>query len=201
MPAAARQIVERVLGQALDRDCSRFTRAGQDGHPQPRLGIVGASNKRRERLSLGVRSETQRASSLDDDFGQAAKWPRRLLLQPYPLVNRVGHRECLRLRVVQRDPARHDAEYRPDALADGIDDCLEVELLRECLADLIDDRQFRVPLLRFSEQVGRFIEQPRVIEGNAEAGREGTEQADVGVAESSLALHVLEGVRRLPGRQ
>ena len=41
--------------------------------------------------------------------------------------------------------------------------------------------------------MGRFIEQPRVLEGNAEAGREGTEQADVGVAESSLALHVLEG--------
>ena len=62
-------------------------------------------------------------------------------------------------------------EDRPDPLADELDDRLEVELLGERLADLVDDRELGGALVRLGQQPLRLVEQPRVLEGDAHARR------------------------------
>ena len=68
-------------------------------------------------------------------------------------------------------------EDRPDPLADEVDDRLEVELLGEGLADLVDDRQLGGALVGLRQQALRLVEQAGVLEGDAHARGEGRERA------------------------
>ena len=72
-------------------------------------------------------------------------------------------------RVVLDDELGLDIEDRLDPVAHGIDDSLEVELLGERLADLVDDRQLGVALLGLGQQMLRLIEQARVFQRHAHA--------------------------------
>ena len=81
---------------------------------------------------------------------------------------------------------RCNAEDLPQALADGVDDALEIELLGQRLADLVDDRQLGVALLGLGQQPLRLVEQPRVLQGDTEACRERGQEPDVGVAEGEF---------------
>ena len=99
----------------------------------------------------------------------------------------VRKRQKARLRVEDPDVDRPGREHRPDPLADELDDRLEVELARERLADLVDDRQLARPLVGFGQQPLRFAEQAGVLERHAHAGCEGGEQPLVGLAEGACA--------------
>ena len=58
------------------------------------------------------------------------------------------------------------------ALADELDDRLEVELRGERLADLVDERQLGGALVGLGQQTLRLVEQAGVLEGDAHARRE-----------------------------
>ena len=54
-------------------------------------------------------------------------------------------------------PRRED---RPDSFADQLDDGVEIELPGERLADLVDDRQFRVAFARLLDRRARLSAEP-----------------------------------------
>ena len=62
---------------------------------------------------------------------------------------------------------------------------VEVELARQRLADLVDRGELGQPLTG-------LVDQADVLEGHAEAGRQGRQELDVGLAEGVLAVDVLE---------
>ena len=100
-------------------------------------------------------------------------------------------------------------EQVPDPVPDELVHRLHLELAGERRADLVDDRQLARPAPRLVDEAG-------VLEGDAQAGRDGRQEADVRVAERVLPVEVLErddarglagdderheqdGLRRLPG--
>ena len=80
-----------------------------------------------------------------------------------------------------------DVEDLLDLVADEVVHRLHVELGGEALLDGVDDRQLLRPLVRLGQQPAGLVEQPGVLEGDAQARGEGRQQPDVGFA---------EGVRR-----
>jgi hypothetical protein len=68
-------------------------------------------------------------------------------------------------------------------VADHVDDSLEVELPGDAFLDAVDDRELGIALLG-------LLEEPRVLERDAQAAGERLEQAHVRVAERVLALEV-----------
>ena len=108
------------------------------------------------------------------------------------LVDPVREADDVRLRVEDGDGQLTRAEDLPDPIADRVDDRLEVELPRERCADLVDDGELGVSLLGLTEQALGLVEQSGVLQRDAEAPGQRREQADLGVAERVLAIHVLE---------
>ena len=90
---------------------------------------------------------------------------------PAPVIDRDVQIACLRLEDL----------HQPRS--DELDDRIEVELLRQGRADLVDEGELRVPLLRLAEQPLRLIEQAGVLQGDAEAGGDRAEQAFVRLGE------------------
>ena len=78
-------------------------------------------------------------------------------------------------------------EHVPDPVADEVVHRLDVELRGEAPAG-------RSLMIASSACVAarRLVEQPGVLEGDAQAGRERRQQPDVGLAEGVLAVEVLE---------
>ena len=68
---------------------------------------------------------------------------------------------------------------------------VEVELLGEGRADLVDERQLGGALVRLREEALRLVEEARVLEGHAHARRERREQADVAIVKG-IVLQALE---------
>ena len=80
-------------------------------------------------------------------------------------------------------------------LANEVVDRLLLELARDRLLHTVDQREFGVPL-------ARLVDEPSVLEGDAEAAGERHQQALVGVGEHMLAVDVLQrdDARSLPAR-
>jgi hypothetical protein len=80
-------------------------------------------------------------------------------------------------------------------VADQVVHALHLEVLGEAPLDVVDERELGVALTG-------LLEQPRVLERDAEAAGERREQADVRLAERVLAVEVLErDARRSPRRR
>ena len=63
---------------------------------------------------------------------------------------------------------------------------LHVELGGEALLDAVDDRQLGRALVGLGQQPLRLVEQPRVLEGDAQARGEGRQQPHVGSLKASV---------------
>ena len=83
-------------------------------------------------------------------------------------------------RVIE-DPDVDDlgVEDLADLVADEVVHRLHVELGGEALLDAVDDRQLGCALVGLGEQSLRLVEQPGVLERDAQARGEGREKADV----------------------
>ena len=64
-----------------------------------------------------------------------------------------------------------------DLVPDEVVHRLHVELLGESLLDAVDDRQLGRPLVGLGQQPARLVEQPGVLERDAQAGRERAQAA------------------------
>ena len=115
----------------------------------------------------------------------------------------VRHRHQAGRPVVERDRHVLGAEDLADLVADEIDDRLEIELRGEPLLHAVDDRELGRALLALLEQALRLVEEPRVLERDAHACRDGAEQPHLGFAEGVLALDsspemIVPSTRSLP---
>ena len=136
--------------------------------------------------ACGFRAEAERLPRADDDGGQAWSVRQVVGLDADTVIDLVREGDGLGGRVVDPDEHRLAAEERADPLADEIDDRIELELLRQCAADLVDDRELRGPCVGFGEEALGLIEQPGVVEGHAHARGHRGEQALVGLVERML---------------
>ena len=108
----------------------------------------------------------------------------------------VGHVDQSGLLVEDRDRQVLSAQDLADLVADGVDDRVVFELLRQCRAYLVDDRQLGVALLRLGEQPLRLVEQPRVLEGDAEVRGDRRQKSLVRLAERVLGQSLKGDQRR-----
>ena len=76
-------------------------------------------------------------------------------------------------------------EHLAQLVAHQVDDGLEVQLGGQALLDAVDDLQLGHAFL-----LG--LEEPGVLQGGAQGGGDGGEQAQLGLAEGVLALKVLD---------
>ena len=187
---------ERVLLELLERDHPGHPIAAHDRDAEERLRVRAADLDGTEDVRLVVRAHPYGAGGLDDAARQARpELTGRPRSSRSPCVDRVRELDRVRGRVVERDEHRLRVEDRADPLADQVDDRLELELLGERRADLVDDRQLGRPLIGLGQQVLRLVEQPGVLEGDAEARGERVEESLVGFREG-IRLEALETDRR-----
>ena len=88
----------------------------------------------------------------------------------------VGELDLSGGHVVQRHIRDVGLEGLSDPLADQLDQCVEIELRRECLADAIDRRELRHAL-------PRLVHEPGVVQRDAHAAGDRREEALVGIGE------------------
>ncbi len=77
------------------------------------------------------------------------------------------------------------AEHLTELVTESLDQRVELELFGQGLSDVVDDGELRGALTR-------LLEQPGVLEPDAQCPGERREQTDVGVAERMLAIEVVE---------
>ena len=87
--------------------------------------------------------------------------------------------------VVERDVGDVGVEGLADALADELDQRVELELGRERLADAVHGRQL-------GDALARLVDEPRVLERDAEAAGQRRQEPLVVLVERVLAVEVLE---------
>ena len=117
---------------------------GRNRHTEPRLGQARPLGKDRPHLHGRLeRVQPQRPLRSNDDRGEALTKLDRLGLETFAILDPVREVDHLRLRVVRCNEhvPRLLGEHRPQAFSDELDDRVEIELLRERLTDLVDDRQ------------------------------------------------------------
>ena len=85
------------------------------------------------------------------------------------VVQLVRERDLVPDAVIQGDVHVPGIEDRGEALADELDDGLEIELLHQRGADLVDHGEFGVPLLGLGEEALRLVEEAGVLERDAHA--------------------------------
>ena len=93
--------------------------------------------------------------------------------------------------VEDRDRQVLGAENLADLVADGVDDRVVFELLRERRTYLVDDGELRVALLGLGEQVLRLVEETSVLQSHTKVRCDRGQQSLIGLAERVL-LHALE---------
>ncbi len=79
-----------------------------------------------------------------------------------------------------------------DPLADEVVHRLHLDVGGESGLDAVDDRQLGGPLVGLGEQASCLVDEPGVLEGDAQAAGERRQHPDVSVAEGVLAIEVLE---------
>ena len=101
-----------------------------------------------------------------------------------PVLHPVRKRDEAGLGIQDGDDQFRTAQDVAHPVTDRVHDRLEVELLAEGGADLVDDRELAVALLGLGEQALRLVEEAGVLERDAHARGEGREQPLVGFAEA-----------------
>ena len=137
--------VELVLLEALEREHAEDLVRDEDRHPQPRCR-VDTGLDRTERGQLLIRAEPDRRPALDDLGGEPDAERDRIRGDASTLVELVAERHQVGGRVVGRDEHRGRVELLPHPLADELDDRVELELLGEAAADLVDEGELGGPL-------------------------------------------------------
>ena len=137
-------------------------------------------------------SITTVARRLEDPCVGADERDRRRRGKRTPRSIVYGKRMTSASRVVDADVDDLGVEDLLDLVADEVVHRLHVELCGEALLDAVDDRQLGGALVGLGQQALRLVEQPRVLEGDAQARCERRQQAHVGFAERVLAVEVLE---------
>ena len=105
--------------------------------------------------------------------------------EPFAALDRVGEPDLTRGRVHHSDVHRLRVEDLCEAVPYEVVHRLHLEVLGEAALDVVDERELGVAL-------PGLLEQPGVLERDAEAPGERGQQADVGLAERVLVVHVLE---------
>src|SRR5579862_1999544 len=95
-------------------------------------------------------------------------------------------------KIERREADALRVEQFAKLLADEIVDRLDLELRDETLLNAVDDRQLGRSLLLRLEQPLRFVEEPRVLERDAQAACQRLQQPHVGFRERMLALGVFQ---------
>ena len=90
--------------------------------------------------------EAERPALPDDDRCRPGPSSKGSGVVPLALLDLVRERDDVGRRRRERDVHRRRVVRPPDALADELDDRLEVEVLDEAAADLVDQRELHVPL-------------------------------------------------------
>ena len=173
-----------LLCSALHADDPDGPLAVQDGDTEVRLRLR-ADPALSHHVPIGRLAQQQRFAVSQDLRGQAAPERHRgLCLDPaaFAVIRELDH---VGIGVVERDV--HDVGRKGLAhlLTDELDQRAQLQLRAQRLADLVDDREL-------GRLAARLLEQPRVLEGDAEACSDGRQQSHVSLAEGALAVQVLE---------
>ena len=177
----------------LDGDAAERPIAADDRYEHDRLARVRSRNRAdAKRRTFGARSYDQRLPILQRlpnwTVGEQRSWRRVDAHAVFVLI------EVLDKTRGWVAPANADVVSREDfaqLVPDEIDDALEVELGGDTLLDAIDDRKLGCALLGFLEQALRFVEQPRVLECDAQAAGKRDQQPEITITECVLAIDVL----------
>ena len=160
-----------LLARALDADHADRLVADDDRHAEP--GQRRCPDRRhREPVELGRPVEQQRLSRRQDARRQAAAHRHRLLRFADAVLDVIRERDDVVGLVLEGDEGDVGRERLAHLLADQLDQRREVELRGDRLADAVD----RVEL---GDTLAGLVDQPRVLERDAEAGRERRQQPDV----------------------
>ena len=141
--------------------------------------------RHREPVELRRPVEQQRLSRRQDARRQTAAHRHRILRLAEAVLDVIREPDDvlgLVLEGHERDVGREGLAH---LLADQLEQRREVELRRDRLADPVDRVELR-------DTLARLVDQPRVLERDAEAGREGRQQPHVAVGERVRPVEVLE---------
>ena len=152
----------------------------------PRYDLAGVPTTGDPELLERLRPvEQQRHPGLQDPGREALAEAHRRVLAALPALAVVGEVDHVGRGVVEGDVDEVGAEHLPELVAEPLDQGVELELLGERLPDVVDDREL-------GRALPRLLEQPGVLERDAQAPGERREQADVGLAERVFAIEVVE---------
>src|SRR3954470_1691417 len=129
---------------ALETDDADDAFPSLDGHAEPRLGISATDLDRPATDLLIDRREAQGPARANDRRGDPLAESHHAAVEWLPLIDVVRKGERGGIGVVERDEHPADGEDRAHPIADELDDRLELELVGQRLADLVDQRQLGV---------------------------------------------------------
>ena len=136
--------------------------------------------------------DDQRLSGTQDMRGEAHfRKRRRIDRQSLAVLVCVRIVEELQLGIEDADVHVRVVEDLPDLVSDRVVDTLDVELGCQRRLHTVDDCKLGIALFGFLEQALRLVEQTGILERHAHAGRDGRQQAHVGIAEGVLAFVAL----------
>ena len=105
-----------------------------------------------------------------------------------------GEGEAHHIRPLVEDGDVHNLriEHVTRALPDELVHRLRLELRREPTLHVVDDRQLGGTSIRLREQPFRLVEEPHILERDAQAPPDRRQKPDVSIAERILVLEVLD---------
>ena len=177
----------------LSRPTTPMTRSpASDRHAEPRLGVGPADLDRARRPPAPRASQMRRGRpvrmTVEVMPGPELDDP---AIEPGALVDVVREPDHVRLRVVQRDEQRVDREDRRTRSPTSSMIAAKSSCLASAFADVVDDRQLGVALVRLGQQPLRLVEQPGALEGDGHARGERAQEPLVGLVEG-VRFDVLE---------
>ena len=186
---------------ALERDHTEHAVAAKDGNDSYSesvpASVPGWTSNPAALISAGFRQIHGRRARLQLLTGAVrlgrSRFARRKAHAVFVLVQvwiKFGFGSC------QRMPMSSRFEHLAQLVADQVDDRLEVELGRHPFLDAVDQRQLGRALLGLLQQSLRLVEEARVLQRHAHAGRDRGQQPHLGLAERVLALVVLQTMIR-----
>ena len=152
----------RVL--ALDADHADRLRPDHDGHTE--VGPDGRPDRAVESLERLLLVQQERGPALEDLRGQPDAVGERLLRLLQPVFDVVGELDHVGALIVQGHVDDVGLERRTQLVAEAFDQDVEPQLLGDRLADVVHDRQL-------GRVLTRLLEQPGVLERDAQAPRDG----------------------------
>ncbi len=162
-------IRECMRNGALEAQDAQGVVAGHDGYAEPALGRL-AQDDGPEGPPLLRFVQPQGFAGAQDTRREAIPDLDRLDRRHDSILDRVWEADGARHLIGDADEDGVGAKDAAYALADELDDRVELELLRQCRTDLVHHCQFGVALLGLRQQALGLVEQPSVLERHAHAG-------------------------------